>query len=223
MLADDAVQAGAVCALCHGKLHDGRAFRFSEKFSDWDMLATSDKICAACAWYMTDPNPDLTAKLQREKGQNMRNYSHIYITESWHALSKAQKSDIAAFLLSGIVPEVCCIATSGQKHLLFKARVNPPDSAAGWVLYETQQVFVSAAEFKALYARVDAMYQSGYNKQHLLTGAYQFYPDSDLALWREHEPVLRAQRGRALLDLCVYLVTKKEEVESDTEDDAGDA
>jgi len=167
-------------------------------------------ICRACAWFLWDTNTDLQAMLGRDKPQRPRNYSHFVRAGDWQIFSKGQKREMADLLLGDSLPEVALIAVSGQKHLAFRARVNPPGQRAGWVQYEEQALWLDLDFFAATFADVTALYQARFNKDSILSGRYRFYPDSNLSLWKSVEPRLKPLRGGLLLDLCVYLATRKE-------------
>lgn len=204
------------CYLCGGPAFDPQPITrlLKSTFTDYN-VARGDAgagICAACAWWMQDKNTDLQTLLGRDKPQKARNYSLFLAPDGageakrTHVLSKAQKREMASLLLSEQgIPDVAVIAVSGQKHLVFKARVNPPGQRAGWVLYEEQHLWLDRLQFGELFDAVQALYRSGYSKEAIETGRYTFYPDSDRTVWRMYEPLVRARRGSIELSLAVYL------------------
>lgn len=208
------------CYLCGGATYAPQALRALIKptFTDFD-VARGDLnagICCACAAALNEQDVDLQRLLGREKPQRPRNYSHFVKNGAWTPYSKAQKADMIGALWDA-VPEVAIIAVSGQKHLAFKARVNPPGQAVGWLMFEEQHVWLDLDLFRATFQRVSALYAAHFNKESILTGRYSFYPDSDLATWKRCEPALRAIRGGAVLALAVYLCTRddNEEIQED--------
>lgn len=204
------------CYLCGGPAFDPRPLSILPKatFTDYNVARgdVTAGICAACAWWMQEKNTDLQTLLGRDKPQKARNYS-LFLTSGPEdhkcalALSKAQKREMATLLLDDAgVPEVAIVAVSGQKHLVFKARVNPPGQQAGWVMFEEQHLWLDQRQFAVLFNAVQALYRARYSKEAIETGRYTFYPDSDRATWREYDPVVRTRRGSVDLSLAVYLV-----------------
>lgn len=190
-----------------------------------------DGVCVACVWATQFQSEELQRKVGKEKLQNFRTYSHFVAGGQWHALTKAQKREMTALLLDEHgLPEVAIVAESGQKHLTFKARTNPPGQSAGWILFEATHIWLEQAAFRALLDHIQALYNARYSKDAILSGSYKFYPDSDLALWRLHETAIKALRGQPTFTLAVYLaqLAQKEEEEDDSgrtlrPDCAGDA
>ena len=129
------------CWLCGGPAFDPtpRSEWVRDTFMDHDRVAApeSDVICAACVWATSDHNVELQQLTGKDKPQRMRNYSHVVADGRWIPLTKGQKREMAELLLSPHgLPELAVISESGQKHLIFKARVNAPGQPAGWVLFE---------------------------------------------------------------------------------------
>lgn len=205
------------CYLCNGPAHDSTPAKGVLKvtFTDYDRARgdAEDGICCACTWSLQESNPD--AQRFFPKPLSLRMFSHFLINGIWQAFTKARKREMSTLLLADVMPEVAVVSESGQKHLLFKSRLNPPGQRAGWLLFEQRMVWLDLAAFQSLYAHVDALYQSRFTKEALLTGRYSFFPDTDLKLWREHESFLRSARGSELLALCIYLVTKEKEGNQD--------
>lgn len=206
------LSAEETCVLCGGDWYPTVATKMATTFTDYDRLNTDNRLvaCEACRFMLDEQNKTVQAWTGKEKPQRPRNYSHILKSGTWHVLSKGQKADMHALLL-GSVPEVAIIATSGQKHLFFKARLNPPDAQAGWVNLEEVCFWMTAEAYADTYAHVSALYDAGYNKASIESGQYVFYPDSDVDVWRAHERAIKPLRGAPLLALAVYLVTKTED------------
>ena len=207
------VETRGHCYLCSGPAFDTipTAVFVKPTFTDFN-VARGDKnagVCAACAWWSQEQNAELQEMLARDKPQKARNYSLFLASGKLHILSKAQKADIADLLLAASgLPEVAIIADSGQKHLVFKARVNPPGQRVGWVLFEEHMLWLDQEAFRNLFADIQALYRAGYSKESIGTGRYTFYPDSDRHLWRQTEPRVRPYRGSAPFDLALYLAQR---------------
>jgi hypothetical protein len=215
--------ADGKCYLCGGIAYASTPIKAVIKptFNDFNAAQgdMSAGVCSACAWTMTQPNPDVQAKTGKDKPQKFRTYSHLVKDGVWGVYSKGQKADMLAALLDGIMPEVCIVSESGQKHLAFKAQANPAGQSVGWVQFEEQRFELDLAEFIPLQARIQALYDAGFTKEGIETGNYRFYPDSDMQVFRLHEAAIRNQRGSLTFALALYLTTKPQDHDNGKEDD----
>lgn len=196
-----------LCFLCGGSAFDAQPFKFPPTFTDFDVARGDMGVCIACRFLMDEKNAVVQEKTVKDKLQRARNYSHFVVDDEWLILSKAHKAAMRELLTQDYIPGVAIVAVSGQKHLAFKAKVNPPESKAGWVQFEEQCLWVDAFEFSVVMEHVQKLYQQ-HSKDAILSGRYTFYPDTDLALWRQNENAIRTYRDSALLELAVYLATK---------------
>lgn len=198
------------CMLCGGEAHGARLYRPAPSFTDYDILfPATTVICNACAWFLNERNEDLQKWLDRDKPQRPRNYSYFVRDGQLHILSKAQKRDMAA-LLRDCIPEVACIAISGQRHIVFRCPVNPPGQKVGTIQFEKAILSMGSEEYMRLQDNVNTLYRANYSKQSIESGQYKFYPDSDIELWKDYEARIRPYRGGMLLSLCVYLAWREE-------------
>lgn len=209
------------CYLCGSPAYAPQPLKALIKptFTDFG-LARGDAnagICCACAWMMEEFNVDMPPS-GTGKATAPRLYSHFLADGQHYILSKAHKADMAALLLGNFMPEVAIVAVSGQKHLGYRARVNPTGQRAGWVQFEEQAIWLDLEQFGKLFGSVAALYQARFTKDSLLTGRYKFYSDSDSVLWRSHENLLAPRRGSAVLELAVYVVTKQGEPDAERSD-----
>lgn len=167
-------------------------------------------VCEACVWCTRFKSTELADVLGREKPQNMTTYSHFVVGGKWYALSKGQKAEIKRLLLSDKgLPELAAIANSGQKHIIHLAQLNAPGGHAGYVQLEQETLHIRQSDLVWLLESVETLYRSGFNKTSIQSGVYTFYPDSDLALWRDIEPQLAAWRGSGVFDLACWLAQKE--------------
>lgn len=214
----------ARCWLCGGAL-DGsgvpRRQAVKATFTDHDCARApeSGAFCAACAWIMAERNDALTARTSKDKPQRGRNYSHFVKAGAWYPLSKAQKGDMRTLLLEPPFPELAVIADSGQKHLVFKARANPPDAAAGWVQFEEQAIWVDPAQLAETLELIDALYVM-FSKEEIGTGAYNHRRILDFGLERWHalETKVRPLRNRTFFHLALFLAQRSDDDGRATDD-----
>ncbi len=180
-------------------------------FTDWDKLQAGNILCHACQFAFVEASPLLTARTGKEKLQRMRNYSHLVVNGAWYPLSKGQKDEMRRILFSG-VPELVVIAESGQKHIIFRARVNLPGCTTGYIQFEEQGVYYRPAELEALTGRVTELLNGGFNKEEIETGQYRgdrimrYGPE----VWQGIENRIKPERGGLRLRLAVFLAQKEE-------------
>ena len=183
-----------------------------DTFTDHDKLTAGTIICHACQFCFADQNQALTARLGKDKHQRMRNYSHFVFRGEWIPLSKGDKLRMRTILLA--VPDVAVVATSGQKHIIFRAQ-------PGWWQIEEQSVRAFPAELARLLPLVEEIYGAGISKAEIESGRYQQRRllDFGLARWREVESELKPLRGTVRLQLALFLAQKG--YEGDTGRDSG--
>jgi len=200
------------CAMCNGPLHGDTPVKkaIGSTFTNLDALGTGEYICTPCMWFASGKNTELQAMLQRDKPQKPANYTHILANGEWHIYSKSHNHHIAAHLLQ-VIPEVCIIAQSGQKQLAFRGRVNPPGQRVGWIMFEEDHIWLDSVQFAHVHNSVSALYAAKHTKSAIRTGHYNFYSDTDLILWRQHEAVIAPLRGAPLLELSIHLAKNVEE------------
>lgn len=193
----------SVCALC-GESGTGILFKdwVKNTFMDFDKLKSGTIICHACQFCASDSSILLRDKLHRDKPQRMRNYSHLVVHGSWSAYHKGQKLEILDALRS--VPAIACIALSGQKHILFRAR-------PGWWQIEEQSVVPFPALLDQLLTHVQSL-ASGFSKTEVESGNYRQHriQKYGLAAWKHDEDQIRPYRNSLPLQLAVWLAQKEE-------------
>ena len=198
------------CRIC-GQSSIGQAFGDWVKttFMDWDKLVAGEIACDGCLFWLDEASEELARRVGKEKPQRMRNYSHFVVNGEWMPLSKGDKVRMRALLLGRPFPELAAVAISGQKHIVFRARRNPPGGRAGWVQVEEAAVFVDPAELGALLESVEELYL-GFSKAEIATGQYRQYRirKFGLARWRELDMCIRDRRGSPLLDLAIFLAQR---------------
>lgn len=199
-----------ICVFC-GNESTGEPFTVKSTFTDLDKLQPGQIVCNACAFFLEEQSEKLAHKLNKEKPQRMRNYSHFIVCNEWIPLSKGNKSRMTELLLSDPFPELAAIASSGQKHIVFRATHNPQGASAGWVQFEEQKIWVNPIDLKALLTTIEQLYVT-FSKSEIETGNY--YPkrilDYGLKQWQEDEQKLKKKRGSALFDLAIFLAQRKE-------------
>lgn len=168
-------------------------------------VPTSTTVCQACAalgskatWerYVA-AHPE--QRLKSGHAMSWRCYSHLF-TESGHECpSRARWREI--LLDPPEPPFLAVVAVSGQKHLIFRARVSYYRDAFPVQLEETQ-LYVNHAYFSECLVNVEALLALGCRRKALAAGVLEsralmaLKPDAavrlvrELTRWRQSEPGL---------------------------------
>lgn len=155
--------AEGTCRVCG---NDGIGLSFAswvrDTFTDWDKLKPGRIICHGCQFMFAEASELLAVKVGKDKPQRMRNYSHLIVDNTWHALSKGQKREMRDLLFRS--PSLAVIAESGQKHLLFRAQ-------PGWLQFEEQAAPLDTSTLQYHMDVVDALYLH-FSKAEIASGRY---------------------------------------------------
>jgi hypothetical protein len=204
------------CHLCAGGLFSPvpSSSILKTTFTNHDKTTGSGLICAACAWTLSEPSPELTTLTGKDKPQRLRNYSHFVVDGRWTPLSKGNKAAQAALLASpGGLPEVAAVAVSGQRHLLFRTPSNPSGQGRGWVMLEEEALWVDQSQFSTLVAAIQILLTARYSKESIRTGRYIYPPEAPITLDEvaTTDNYLREYRGGGVFALALFLATIEEE------------
>ena len=207
------VRTGAlmICRIC-GKDSAGQPFDdwVKKTFTNWDDLLPGDIICENCLFWFDERSEKLARRVGKDKPQRMRNYSHFVVNDEWIPLSKGDKVRMQQILLGKPFPELAVVAQSGQKHIAFRARRNPPGSRAGWVQFEEDQLWVNPDDLRALLSDIEALYVR-FSKSEIATGNYKHYRILKFGFdeWNVLERKIRDRRGSLLFELALFLAQNK--------------
>lgn len=115
------------------------ALKLSSSYVEWWTVAQpeSGHICRGCEWMLLEKR-EIPGK---QKLQKTRNYSWLIQTGKQTPMTKANKAELAALLLSPPEPPwALALAESGQKHLLFRTPVNADSEPPYAVQLETDTI-----------------------------------------------------------------------------------
>lgn len=193
------------CRICG---EDGRGISFAkwvaDTFTNHDQLYPGDIICSVCQFSFAQSSEFLAARVGKDKPQRMQNYSHIVLSGIWHPLHKGQKAAILDLLRQS--PELVAIGTSGQKHVVFRARV-------GWWQVEEQCVKPDLAALDTCLEVIGKLY-AVFNKAEIASGQYspnrtlQYVQAWGMDDYLATAATARQWRGTAYFDLALYLAQK---------------
>lgn len=201
------------CRIC-GANGEGQMFDawVRDTFTNHDLLKSGEIICSACLFWFEQKSTELQRRMGKDKPQKMQNYSHFVIRGQWIPVGKGDKSRMAALLTGYPFPELAVVAVSGQKHLAFRTRRNPPGYDSGWVQFEEQAVWIDARDFARLLQIIEKLYAT-FSKAEIETGRY--YPrrilDFGMEHWDKLEQQIKELRQTILFGLALYLAQRSDD------------
>lgn len=174
-----------------------------DTFTDHDKLKVGEILCDACQFCFEESSELLRQRVGKDKPQRMRNYSHFVLNGEWVPLSKGDKARMVSVLRQS--PNVAVIATSGQKHIIFR-------SQPGWWQIEEKGVLPFSQQLWPLLDVVEALYVL-FSKDEIETGRYdqRRIMQFGVAQFLELESVIKPVRGSLPLELALFLSQKKED------------
>ena len=203
-----------ICRICGEDKLAGTPFDawVKDTFMNIDNLRPGEIICDDCLFWFDDNSTELQHIMGKDKPQRMRNYSHFVIDGQWIPASKADKRRMQELLLGGKFPELAVIAVSGQKHIAFRARRNPPGQDAGWVQLEETSLWTTQDALAHLLGLVEDLY-IGFSKGEIAAGNYSAHRAEKFGLKRlmDLEGAVRPVRRTALFDLALFLAQRSED------------
>lgn len=202
-----------ICRICGD---EANGIRFSDwvkdTFTNHDLLRPGEIICDRCLFWFDQRSVELQERMGKDKPQKMQNYSHFVMDGKWEPVGKGDKRRMAALLLDSTFPEMAAIAVSGQKHLAFRARRNPPGQAGGWVQFEEQEVWIEQKKLREVLHWVETLYQE-FTKGEIESG--QYAPRRIMAFgvdrWKILEEQIKPIRSTELFQLALYLAQRSED------------
>jgi hypothetical protein len=198
---------GEVKGICRTCGADSVGILFSswvkDSFTNHDLLREGSIVCRACLFCFEEKSEILKAKTGRDKPQKMRTYSHFVVDGEWFPLTKADKRKMRELLKAS--PTVAVIAESGQKHLLFRARV-------GWWQFEEISMLPDWARVESMLPAIEELL-TGFSKAEIESGNYNLYKVDKFGVRRWHElaqPLLKVNLS-AYFQLAIFLAQKESE------------
>lgn len=191
------------CWLCGGETHHRglmRASRITKEFSDVDFAAypESKSLCEGCAGM----------QFQRM----LRCYS-LFATEA--GLRHPARAAWREILITPPpAPWVAAIATTGQKHLFYKADINR-GSLPYSVLLEDYRILYIPAELREMLSLIEQLY-TVFSKAEIETGRWNQarITKYGFARWRRDAAEADKLRGSRLFSLALF-IAQREEVPED--------
>lgn len=217
-----------ICRFCGNTIYE-KFTMFNEwikpTFTNHDILLPGNVICNNCLFWFNERDKNLAKIADKEKPQRMRTYSHVIKNEEWTPYLKNQKEELLEQIIKFPFPEMCAIADSGQKHIVFRAVRNLPNQKNGYVQFEEQSIYVDVDEFINLYDNCNTLYQK-FNHEEIKTGRYNNLRkiiDFGIETWQKLEKDVKKYRGGKLFFLAMFFVKRenKENGISETNSELG--
>ncbi len=202
----------------------------AETFTNHTLAAcpTSQTICQPCAAFASKDAWEAYAARRPELGlktghaMSWRCYSHLFASPDRHECPTRRRwRDI--LLDPPEPPFLAVVATSGQKHLIFRGRIAENRDAFP-VQVEERILWLEREEFVACLAAFEQLYNLGFSKDDILTGRY--FPARMLAVgtraWRAAEDALAPFRRWPALLTLTHFVAQRAEIEEMTPEKGGE-
>lgn len=167
-----------------------------DTFTDLGFLHPGNIISNEAMFCFEEGSEYLKQLTGKDKPQRFRNYSHFVVNGKWHIKDKGQKEDMLKLMLSN--PEICVIAESGQRHLLFKHKPRT------WQLEDVtmqpdRQLFI------LLHYRINQLSEA-FSNDEISSAQYQQHRIVKFGLkrWFDLETIIKLYRGSAMFDLALF-------------------
>lgn len=172
--------SSSTCWLC-GDATDGvgwpRAVHLPDTFTNHNRAAapTSDAVCQPCMYLASKESWEQFVHARPESGlktghaMSFRCYSHVFAADLHDSPTRARWR---TWLLEPPTPPfLFAMALSGQKHILFRARVAYSRDQYP-IQIEEDNLLVDRAIFAACLADAEAAYALGFSKDSIASGRY---------------------------------------------------
>lgn len=190
-----------------GKESTGLKFNdwVKDTFTDYASLYPGTIISNEALFCFEESSELIAKKVNKEKPQRFRTYSHIVINNEWYVLTKAQKKEIYDLIINN-EPDICVISDSGQRHLLFKHKI-------GTWQFEDQFIQRDKETLTKIKMIGDELISNNFSKVEILSGNYIQHRIMKYGIkkWKSAEDALREYRGSAIFDLAIWLSQKEGE------------
>lgn len=223
----------AVCWLCGGDT-GGQGWpmdiAIKPTFTNYNNAAhlPSRTICQPCVAMQSKEAWEAYVAAHPEKGlktghaMSWRCYSHVFAAGLHDC---PQRAGWRQWLLNPPAPPfMFVIATSGQKHLIFRAQVAHSREVFP-VQFEEERVYVDRGKFAALLVDFERLYTMGFSKDQILSGEYHHGQLLKVGLrtWREaEEPMIEWRRREpGLMALAHFCGQKQEGAAAPVEEEGG--
>jgi hypothetical protein len=176
-----------------------------DTFTDYASLYPGTIISNKALFCFEEASELIARKVNKDKLQRFRTYTHIVIKDKWFVLTKAQKKEIYDLIINN-EPDVCVISDSGQRHLLFKHKI-------GTWQFEDQFIQRDKETLTKIKLIGDELISNNFSKAEMLSGNYIQHRVMKYGIkkWKLAEDKLREYRGSAIFDLSIWLSQKEGE------------
>lgn len=168
-------------------------------FTDQAYLKPGDIISNEALLCFDEANLEIQQKVNKEKLQRFRTYSHIVLEDEWFCVTKADKEFIYNAICSNAT--LVCLTDSGQKHILFKHRIG---------MWQLDELFIypDVEYLQYLHSTMQSLLTLGFTQKSIITGEYNlnFVFKNGAEAWKENEDILKEHRGKPMFDFASWML-----------------
>lgn len=207
----NSLQYGEIKGICRitGKKSKGLFFDkwVKKTFNDFAFLKPGTIISNEALFCFDESSEIIKNKVNRDKQQRFRTYSHIVKNDVWYCLTKADKRIIYDLIITGA--EIICLTETGQKHILFKHMQG---------FWQLDELFVTPdiELLKYLHANMCELMSLGFSQTEIIENAYKQHRINKcgLKIWHELESKIKQYRGTGIFDFTSFMLFTDEKQES---------
>lgn len=194
----------------------GRGVPCYQRIKDATWTAHDTAVAPDSEWLSEAAVFSLSEKAEHPdepKPLKMRTKSHLVAAGEWKVLGMGDKQPMLAALSSAHAEPwllAICTAPLAASHTLYLTPINQPGAADWTINLGGTLVRSNAAELLPLLAAVEEMYAAGHTKTRIQSGDYSTKWIAALgeSRWATLEAQIRPFRGRAVLELALFLAQK---------------
>jgi hypothetical protein len=194
---------GSVKGICRiiGKESKGLLFNkwIKNTFNDHDYLFPGTVISNEALFCFDESSKILQDKTGRDKPQRFRTYSHILKNGKWFCVTKGDKQQIFELISNGA--EMVCLTETGQKHILFKHKIDM------WQLDELH-IKPDIELLHLLHYNMCELLAYQFSQTEIITGDYKLNRilKAGLKNWQNHENIIKKYRGSGIFDFTSFML-----------------
>lgn len=203
------------CFLCGESINEGVPVKQAIKktFTNLDLAKKpqASHVCAACVYSLSENlSPEIMGRLDKEKPQAVRCYSHAAINGKWKTFSKKQKEEMRSIICNPPGGHwFLCVSETSKKHILFRTPVNQSTDNY-YIQFEEQSVLAIRTKVVQDLLIADRVYSSsGLNKVTATIQESRYSPWSNPQFVKEFE-YLKALKNSPYLRLLIFFARKEE-------------
>lgn len=189
-----------ICRITGNEAH-GVSFKkwVRPTFTDHAYLLPGDIISNEALFCFDESSAEIQNKVNKEKPQRFRTYSHIIYNGEWFCVTKADKKRIYEMICDGA--ELVCLTDTGQKHILFKHKIG---------MWQLDELFIypDIEYLQFLHGTMQNLLHAGFTQTSIINGDYNpnFIAKNGFEIWKENEDKIKEHRGKPMFDFASWML-----------------